>query len=180
MAKNHFLGPIQHTVLEGGKTKKKLTGAGIGAKFWRIMSRVTTKNLKIGLWGLFEKKRFLYFHLMAQMQIFGSKMQFFGPKSIFFRNHPFFLTPSWLDTKKTTFLCWPWCTEGLGVAVGAHFGPKKAKIRPGSRKTTRRATKRPPTRKPKLSRVTSGHGGHMIPWSRVRLTWKNGGYIGVA
>ena len=115
---------ILHTVLEGGKTKKKLTGAGIGAKFWRIMSRVTTKNLKIGLWGLFEKKRFLYFHLMAQMQIFGSKMQFFGPKSIFFRNHPFFLTPSWLDTKKTTFLCWPWCTEGLGVAVGAHFGPK--------------------------------------------------------
>ena len=38
-----------HTVLEGGRTKKKLTGAGIGAKFLRIMSRVTTKNLKIGL-----------------------------------------------------------------------------------------------------------------------------------
>ena len=113
-----------HTVLEGGRTKKKLTGAGIGAKFWRIMSRVTTKNLKIGLWGLFEKKRFLYFHLMAQMQIFGSKMQFFGPKSIFFRNHPFFLTPSWLDTKKTTFLCWPWCTEGLGAAAAAHFWPQ--------------------------------------------------------
>ena len=128
----------------------------------------------------FEKTHFLYFHLMAQMQIFGPKMQFFGPKSIFFRNHPFFLTPSWLDTKKTTFLYWPWCTEGLGVAVGAHFGPKKAKIRPGSRKTTPRAAKRPPTRKPKLSRVTSGHGGHMIPLSRVRLTLKNGSYIGVA
>ena len=72
-----------HTVLEGGKTKKKLTGAGIGAKFWRIISRVTTKNLKIGLWGLFEKKRFLYFHLMARMQIFGSKCSFLALNPFF-------------------------------------------------------------------------------------------------
>ena len=36
--------------------------------------------------------------------------------------------------------------------------PKMAKFWPGSRKTARRAAKRPPTGKPKLSRVTSGYG----------------------
>ena len=113
-----------HSAPEGCKIKNKFTGAGIGAKFSTIMYRITKKNLKIGQRGLFEKKRFLYFHLMARMQIFGSKMQFFGSKSIFFRNHPFFLTPSWLDTKKTTFLYWPWCTEGLEAAAGAHFWPQ--------------------------------------------------------
>ena len=55
-----------------------------------------------------------------------------------------------------------------------------AKIRPGGRKTARRAAKRPPTGKPKLSRVASGYGGLMIPLSRVRTTRKNGGFIGVS
>ena len=58
--------------------------------------------------------------------------------------------------------------------------PEMAKFRPGGRKTARRAAKRPPTGKPKLSRVASGYGGLMIPLSRVRTTRKNGGYIGVA
>ena len=39
-------------------------------------------------------------------------------------------------------------------------------------KTARRVAKRPPTGKPKLSRVTSGYGGLII-----RRTRKNGGYI---
>ena len=58
--------------------------------------------------------------------------------------------------------------------------PKKVKFRPGGRKTDRRAAKQPPTGKPKLSRVTSGYGGLMIPLSRVLPTQKKGGYIGVA
>ena len=78
------------------------------------MSRVTTKNLKIGLWGLFEKKRFLYFHLMAQMQIFGSKMQFFGPKSIFFRNHPFFWHHHDWTPKRQLFCVDPDARRALG------------------------------------------------------------------
>ena len=73
-----------HSSPEGRKIKNKFTGAGIGAKFSTIMYRITTKNLKIGQRGVFEKMRFLYFHLMAQMQIFGPKMLFFGLKSIFF------------------------------------------------------------------------------------------------
>ena len=58
--------------------------------------------------------------------------------------------------------------------------PEMAKFRPGGRKTARRAAKRPPTGKPKLSRVASGYGGLMIPLSRVRRTLKNGGFISVA
>ena len=34
------------------------------------------------------------------------------------------LSPSWPDTKKTTFFCWPRCTAGLGPAAGAHFWPE--------------------------------------------------------
>ena len=36
--------------------------------------------------------------------------------------------------------------------------PEMAKIRPRDRKTSRRAAERPPTGKPKLSRVTPGYG----------------------
>ena len=39
----------------------------------------------------------------------------------------------------------------------------RAKIRPGVRKTARRAAERPPNEKLKLSRVTSGYGGLKIP-----------------
>ena len=46
--------------------------------------------------------------------------------------------------------------------------------------TTRRAAKRLSTEKPNVSRVSSGYGGDMTPLSQVRLTPKNGGYIGVA
>ena len=45
-------------------------------------------------------------------------------------------------------------------------------------KTVRRAAERPPTRKLKLSRVTSGYGGLKIPLGRIHLTPKNGGYMG--
>ena len=54
------------------------------------------------------------------------------------------------------------------------------KFWPGGWKTARRVAKRPPTGKPKLSRVTSGYGGLKIPLGRIRLTPKNGGYMGVA
>ena len=53
-------------------------------------------------------------------------------------------------------------------------------IRHGCQKTARRAVKRLPAGKPKLSRVTSGYGEHMSSLGRIRLTPKNGGYMGVA
>ena len=62
----------------------------------------------------------------------------------------------------------------------ALLGPKRAILGNWGHETVRRAAKRPPTGKPKLSRVTSGYGGLTIPLSQIRLTLKNGGYMGVA
>ena len=62
----------------------------------------------------------------------------------------------------------------LIIAIG-HW-PKMAKIQAGGQKTARQAAKPPPTRKPKLSRVTSGYGGLMIPLSWVRLSQKKWGF----
>ena len=46
----------------------------------------------------------------------------------------------------------------------ALLGPKRAILGNRGHETFRRAAKRPPTGKPKLSRVTSGYGGLVIPW----------------
>ena len=62
----------------------------------------------------------------------------------------------------------------------AFWGPERATLGNRGHETVRRAAKRPPTGKPKLSRVASGYGGLMIPLSRVRLRPKKAGYIGVA
>ena len=48
-------------------------------------------------------------------------MSHIKPLLFFFGNGPNFLLPSWLDTKKATFLGWPRCKAGLGPAAGAHF-----------------------------------------------------------
>ena len=58
--------------------------------------------------------------------------------------------------------------------------PKIAKIRHEGWKMAHQAAKQLPTRKPKLSRVTSGYGGLMIPLSRIFLTPKNRDNMGVA
>ena len=60
------------------KTQKKFTGSKIGAIFWQITSRVTTKNLKIGQRGNFEKFAFWCFGA-----VFGC-FCLFGPLSSFF------------------------------------------------------------------------------------------------
>ena len=113
-----------HTVVEGGRTKKKLTGAGIGAKFRRIMSRVTTKNLKMGLWGLFEKKRFLYFHLLAQMQIFGSKCSFLALNPFFSEIIHFFWHHHDWTPKRQLFCIDPDARRASGRPRGTIFRPK--------------------------------------------------------
>ena len=58
------------------------------------------------------------------------------------------------------------------------FQTKKSII--GPKKGIFWAAERAPTGKPKLSRVTSGYGEHMFSLGRIRLTPKNGGYMGVA
>ena len=60
------------------------------------------------------------------------------------------------------------------------FDPNRAILGNWVQKTAHRVAKRPHTRIPKVSRVTSGYGGLMIPLIRIHLTPKNGGYMGVA
>merc|ERR1712020_574228 len=68
----------------------------------------------------------------------------------------------------------------FGAIFGPKMGPDRATLGNRGHETVRRAAKRPFTGKPKVSRVTSGYGGLMIPLSRDRLSRKNGGFIGVA
>ena len=53
--------------------KKKLTGSKIGAIFWQITWRVTTKNLKIGQGGLFELGPFFSLFLVRKTLSSGQK-----------------------------------------------------------------------------------------------------------
>ena len=61
------------------KTQKKFTGSKIGAIFWQITSRVTTKNLKIGQRGNFEKFAFWCLSpIFTQFWPFSARFLVFG------------------------------------------------------------------------------------------------------
>ena len=94
-----------------------------------------------------------------------------------------------INTKTLSF----WCPVMMAtnkleyVRKNLILGPKTAVLGPkrvisGKRghETARRAAKQAPTGKPNVSRVTSWYWGLMVPLSRIRLTPKNGGYMGVA
>ena len=126
------------------------------------------------------KNRAIRAFLIKNLLVFppyGPNADFRAKYAVFLARNPFFLEivqifcyhQDW--TPKRQHFCVDLVARW---ASGAHFWPKKVEIRPGSRQTAHRAAKRPPTGKPKLSRVTSGHGGLMIPLSRVRLTQKMG------
>ena len=66
--------------------------------------------------------------------------------------------------------------EKMQFLDGQRCHLRMAKIQPRGQKTARRAAKRPPAGKLKLSRVTSRY----IPLGRIRMTPKNRGYMGVA
>ena len=55
------------------KTPQKFTGSKIGAIFWQITSRVTTKKLKIGQRALFELGPFFSLFLMRKTLSSGQK-----------------------------------------------------------------------------------------------------------
>ena len=55
-------------------------------------------------------------------------MPFWGHKTIFWGDHPNFLVPSSLDTRKTTFSCWQRCTVGIWVGTRARFWHKLPKM----------------------------------------------------
>ena len=61
---------------------------------------------------------------VKKCRISGRKCSFLAQNPFFCQKNPTFLLPSWPDNKKTTFLCWPRCTAGLGAAAGARFWPE--------------------------------------------------------
>ena len=105
------------------------------------------------------------------MQNFGSKMLFFGPKSIFFGNYPtFFVTTMTGHQKDNIFVLTTLhnCPQKNGFGQKTAFlDPKRATLGNRGHEKARQAAKRPPTGKPKVSRVTSGYGGYMIPFSQI-------------
>ena len=121
---------------------------------------------------------------MAEGAFWGPKMQLFWPKINFLETSSKFVDAIMAGHKKDNFFV---LTASHGGPRGGRWGqktafltPKKATLGNRGHKTARRAAKRPPTGKPRVSRVTSGCGEVMIPLSRVRETPKNGGYMGVA
>ena len=60
------------------------------------------------------------------------------------------------------------------VALLSCHSPKMAKIQDEPQKAAHQVAKQPPAKKVKLSRVTSGYGGLMVPLSRVRPSQKIG------
>ena len=68
----------------------------------------------------------------------------------------------------------------ISVQKTAFLASKRALLGNRGHKTARRAAKWAPTGKPKVSKVASGYGEVMIPLSRVRLSPKMGGSMGVA
>ena len=71
--KSQILGGDKTQLPKRLKTQKKFTGSKIGAIFWQITSRVTSKNLKIGQHGNVEKIDFFSFVLMRQRLSSGQK-----------------------------------------------------------------------------------------------------------
>ena len=61
---------------------------------------------------------------VKKCRILGRKCSFLAQNPFFCQKRPTFLLPSWPDNKKTSFLCWPRCTAGLGAAAGARFWPE--------------------------------------------------------
>ena len=121
---------------------------------------------------------------MAKMVLLGAKNPVFWPKINFLETSSKFFDAIMAGHKKDNFFV---LTASHGGPRGGRWGqktafltPKKATLGNPGHKTARRAAERPSTGKPKLSRVTSGYGGDMIPLSQVLPSPKKGGYRGVA
>ena len=77
---DHLNGKVEFSQCpQSMKTQKEFTGSKIGAIFWQITSRVTTKNLKIGQRGNFEKFSFWCLSpIFTQFWPFSARFLVFG------------------------------------------------------------------------------------------------------
>ena len=120
---------------------------------------------------------------MAEGAFWGPKMQLFWPKIYFLETLSNIFDTIMAGHEKHNFFV---LIQSQGGPRGGRWGwntsfltPKKATLGNRGHKTARRAAERPSTGKPKVSRVTSGYRGLMIPLSRDRPSRENVGFIGV-
>ena len=73
---------------------------------------------------LAARQQAVFHHPLTKVAFFGPKTLFFGCKSIFCATPPIFSSPSWLNTRKTTFLCCSRCWASSGRLQEPILGPK--------------------------------------------------------
>ena len=176
--KGHFgqLGPQNGPPSGQTGTYRKTEGIQSYLRIWRSCHPIESGPSE-------PKKGWFHRCSVKKCRIFGQKCSFLAPNPFFFLPVQFFCHHHDGTPKRQHF-----SVESFArVSTKNGFGPKTAFLDPkratlGNRghETARQAAKRPPTGKPKVSRVTSGYGGLMIPLSRDRPSRKNGGFIGVA
>ena len=117
--KGHFVqsGPRNGPPNGQTATYQKTNGIQSSLRIWRSCHPIESGPSKPKKWG---------FHRCSvkKCRISGRKCSFLAQNPFFCQKRPTFLLPSWPDNKKTTFLCWPRCTAGLGAAAGAQFWPE--------------------------------------------------------
>ena len=129
------------------------------------------------------KKGWFHRCSVKKCRIFGQKCSFLAPNPFFFLPVQFFCHHHDGTPKRQHFSVESFARVSTKNGFGpktAFLDPKRATLGNWGHETARQAAKQPPTRKLKVSRVTSGYGGLMIPLSRDRPSRKNGGFIGVA
>ena len=176
--KGHFgqLGPQNGPPSGQTGTYRKTEGIQSYLRIWRSCHPIESGPSE-------PKKGWFHRCSVKKCRIFGQKCSFLAPNPFFFLPVQFFCHHHDGTPKRQHF-----SVESFArVSTKNGFGPKTAFLDPkratlGNRghETGRQPAKRPPTGKLKVSRVTSGYGGLMIPLGWIHLTPKKGGYMGVA
>ena len=176
--KGHFVqsGPRNGPPNGQTATYQKTKGIQSSLRIWRSCHPIESGPSEPKKWGFHRcsvKKR----------RISGKKCSFLARNPFFWNFPTLFVTIMTGHQKDNIFVLTPLhgCSQKNGFGPKTAFlDPKRATLGNRGHETARQAAKRPPTGKPKVSRVTSGYGGLMIPLSRDRPSRKNGGFIGVA
>ncbi len=167
--KGHFVqsGPRNGPPNGQTATYQKTNGIQSSLRIWRSCHPIESGPSEPKKWGFHRcsvKKR----------RISGKKCSFLARNPFFFGNCPtLFVTTMTGHQKDNIFLLTPLhgCPHKNGFGPKTAFlDPKRATLGNRGHKTARQAAKQPPTRKLKVSRVTSGYGGLMIPLSLDRLS----------
>ena len=147
-------------------TYRKTEGIQSYLRIWRSCHPIELGPSEPKKWGFHRcsvKKR----RIWVKNALFWPKIHFFFKFSNFVCHHHD-RTPKRQHFSVDSF-AWVSKKKGFGPKT-AFLDPKRATLGNRGHETGRQPAKRPPTGKLKVSRVTSGYGGLMIPLSRGRLS----------